>query len=470
MNTNIILLYCISAIICTPPPIINPVYEVFTVESPLQKQNNDASKNLKRLQDSKQYVANNKVIVEILDEGVSEEHELKITSKNLPTDAYYSSYGQILSFPEKQALQLISNECQKFNNKGVKVTDSECFAYYEKNGNNYKFSYKYELFSDEYIIVKYKFIVTKSTLQILYRQESISVVNIYSDGVCDYKFIIPKKYKNLGLKNNQFKKESDYIYTYNDNCPSETIDDVIRIAPKKGNWKGEMSNYLKSSTPISGDATLIFPRLYRGGKNKNDNYEIINDEGTELKESDLIKDKIFLEVKLPGTNKKNEGVNLKTVFSNNLEEDFDFYPTEEFLELEQNIDDKIKAKVDEIINDQNSEFKGYPNYYKIGKFVNSHITYDLSYLGKNLTALEIFEGQRGVCEHYTTLYNTMLNCIGIKTQRIFGWAFEGENTSGDENTVGHAWTLALINNNGISKYMELDSTWDLFEGVPVDIF
>ena len=208
----------------------------------------------------------------------------------------------------------------------------------------------------------------------------------------------------------------------------------------------------------------------RGGKNKNDNYEIINDEGTELKESDLIKDKIFLEVKLPGTNKKNEGVNLKTVFSNNLEEDFDFYPTEEFLELEQNIDDKIKAKVDEIINDQNSEFKGYPNYYKIGKFVNSHITYDLSYLGKNLTALEIFEGQRGVCEHCTTLYNTMLNCIGIKTQRIFGWAFEGENTSGDENTVGHAWTLALINNNGISKYMELDSTWDLFEGVPVDIF
>ena len=157
---------------------------------------------------------------------------------------------------------------------------------------------------------------------------------------------------------------------------------------------------------------------------------------------------------------------MKTVFSNNLEEDFDFYPTEEFLELEQNIDDKIKAKVDEIINDQNSEFKGYPNYYKIGKFVNSHITYDLSYLGKNLTALEIFEGQRGVCEHYTTLYNTMLNCIGIKTQRIFGWAFEGENTSGDENTVGHAWTLALINNNGISKYMELDSTWDLFEGVP----
>ena len=66
------------------------------------------------------------------------------------------------------------------------------------------------------------------------------------------------------------------------------------------------------------------------------------------------------------------------------------------------------------------------------------MTYDLDYLGRDLTALEIFEEKRGVCEHYTTLYNAMLNYIGIKTQRIFGWAFDKDNTSGDENTIGHA--------------------------------
>ena len=465
--TFLIFLYFISVfIICTPPPIPKPPYEVTTIESPIQKKNTQYSKNLKRLQDSKQYVANNKVIVEILDEGVSEEHELKITTKNLPTGTYYKSYVQTLSFSDGQTLSLISNECQKFKNTGDEVKDSACTAKYEKNGNNYKFNYEYELFSDEYIIVKYKFTITESTKQILYRQESIYVSNLYSDGFCDYKFIIPEKYKNLGLQNNNFQKESDYIYTYNNNCPSERIDDVIRIAPKGGKWKGEMSFYLESSSPFSGDVTLKFPRLYRGGKNKNDNYEITNDEGNELKESDLITDTIFLNTKLSGINKKKVGVNLQTAFSNNLEEDFDFYPTEDFLVLEQNIDDKIKAKVNEIINDQNSEYKDYPDYYKIGKFINSYMTYDLDYLGRDLTALEIFEEKRGVCEHYTTLYNVMLNYIGIKTQRIFGWAFDKDNTSGDENTIGHAWTLALISNNGNSKYMELDSTWDLFEGVP----
>ena len=80
-----------------------------------------------------------------------------------------------------------------------------------------------------------------------------------------------------------------------------------------------MSFYLESSSPFSGDVTLKFPRLYRGGKNKNDNYEITNDEGNELKESDLITDTIFLNTKLSGINKKKVGVNLQTAFSNNLE-------------------------------------------------------------------------------------------------------------------------------------------------------
>ena len=43
------------------------------------------------------------------------------------------------------------------------------------------------------------------------------------------------------------------------------------------------------------------------------------------------------------------------------------------------------------------------------------MTYDLSYSGKKLTLKEIYQGKKGVCEHYTLLYNAMLNSIGIKT-------------------------------------------------------
>jgi len=164
-------------------------------------------------------------------------------------------------------------------------------------------------------------------------------------------------------------------------------------------------------------------------------------------------------VTLPGKN--NIGINLHTAFSNNLDEEFVFYPSENLLELDENIDEAIKSKAQEIINDPNSQYKDYPDYYKIGKFVNSHIEYDLNYKGRNLTSLEIFEGKKGVCEHYTILYNAMLNAIGIKTIQIVGWAFNKDTVSGDKNSVVHAWTGALINN----KFMELDATWDLFEGI-----
>ena len=132
----------------------------------------------------------------------------------------------------------------------------------------------------------------------------------------------------------------------------------------------------------------------------------------------------MLNVKLPASGKLQPGIKLHTAFSNKLEEEFTFYPTEELLDLEQDIDNTIKAKAQEIINDPDSEYKDYPDYYKIGKFVKNHITYNLSYHGANLTAKQIYDTQKGVCEHYTILYNAMLNSIGIKTKKIFGWAFD----------------------------------------------
>ena len=462
-----LLVFFISAIICTPPPIPKPAYEIVTLESPVQGGNTIDSKNYKRLSDSKQFVANNKVIVEISDNGVTEEHELKITTENLANGYTYKYYGQTINVADGKALTLISKECKKYNNTDEESTiNNECISNLKIDGNKYKFEFNYTLYNDEYILVKFKFTITQTTREILYRQESISISGIYPDGTCDYQFIIPEAYKNLGLQNNILTKESEYKYIYNNHCPDEQITDVIRLAPKEGYWKGEMTFYVKSDTAFIGDLTLKFPRLYRGGKNKNKNYELKTDENTVLKESNFIEDQIMLNVNLPASGKLQPGIKLHTAFSNKLEEEFTFYPTEELLDLEQDIDNTIKAKAQEIINDPNSEYKDYPDYYKIGKFVKNHITYDLSYHGADKTAKQIYDEQKGVCEHYTILYNAMLNSIGIKTKKIFGWAFDKETTSGDENTIGHAWTLAVINNDGVSKYMELDATWGLFEGIP----
>ena len=90
------------------------------------------------------------------------------------------------------------------------------------------------------------------------------------------------------------------------------------------------------------------------------------------------------------------------------------------------------------------------------------MTYDLRYAGMYLTPKEIYNLKAGVCEHFTILYNEMLNSIGIKTLYVSGWAFSNNETSGNKDTMSHAWTVALIDGN----WIELDATWGLFEGIP----
>ena len=49
---------------------------------------------------------------------------------------------------------------------------------------------------------------------------------------------------------------------------------------------------------------LTFPRFYKGGKIRNNNYRIIIYENKLLEKSDLIYDEIFLKAELPGKNNK----------------------------------------------------------------------------------------------------------------------------------------------------------------------
>jgi hypothetical protein len=259
------------------------------------------------------------------------------------------------------------------------------------------------------------------------------------------------------LKDNLLTKESDNEYLYKA-CPITRINDVIRFTPKESYWKASVGIYLKSQPPFSNDISLTFPQYYKGGKIANKFYKLMNNENMSLKESDYIYNEIKLKVNLSANNKKNVGVEINTAFTNKLSNDFSVYASEQMYQLEENIDEAIKAKAQEIMNDQSTE----PLYKKIGKFVYSYIEYDLKYHGKNLTASQIFTEKKGVCEHYTILYNLMLNAVGIQTIKIFGWAFQKEETTANEKTIGHAWTAALID----GRWKELDATWGLFDGIP----
>ena len=459
----IIIFNILSIITSSPPPIPQPHYQTF-IETPIVQIDDNQKSSLKNLEEIKIISESTNVNVYFTENERIEEHRIKITPLNLESGLYFpgTSFSQIM--PDGKILKLNSNFCEKDSiPEGEKdLEKNKCTAEFIENGQEYKFKYNFILRKDEHIIITYNISIIKESKEILYKQESVSVSSVYKTGNCTFKFIIPDYYTNLGLKNNLLEKKSDRVYAYEGECPSEVISEVIRYAPNQSFWKAQVNIYCSSSSKISKYVNLTFPRYYRGGKNKNKNYKITLYDNTKLKESELIKDETFLKVTVPGKNNTKIGVNLKTAFSNVLREKFDVYPSENYYQIEGNIDEVIKAKVQEIINNSSSQYKDYPDYYKIGKFVFSYMTYDLSYHGKEKTALEIYNEKRGVCEHYTILYNAMLNSIGIKTLNTFGWAFSNDETSANQDSIGHAWTVALIDNN----WIELDATWDLFEGIP----
>ena len=369
-----ILLSFVSLIICSPPPIPEPVYEPLVIKDTLPQRENYEYSSMKNLEEnpSKQITEINKEERNYLENGYSVEHEIKMSNLNLQNDYRFRYYQVSFKKIEGQSFELISNSCQVSKISGDNPRDPNCISGLLTDEKYYNITFNYSLYNDEYLIVKYNYKIVKEKKDILYRKEAINIPKDDNGATCDFKFIIPESYTNLGLKNNILDKESENIFIFNKECPNEIKQDVIRFTPKISYWKAEIGFYLESSSPIDKNLTITFPRFYKGGKIRNNNYQIITYENKLLEESALIHDEIFLKAELPGKNNKEIGLNIFTSFSNNLNEEFNLY-TESVYELDTNVDTTIKTKAEELINGITSVSE---KFYKIGAFVNSHITYD----------------------------------------------------------------------------------------------
>ena len=408
----------------------------------------------KRLQESEPSISiqNSSATIHFFDEYQTIEHKIILLPKNLQGNNCFKGY----SFPVTgTTLKDISSSCEIIN----KSSKKECTATYKQETNKIIFSFKGNLCTGDTLTLYYKYNEMKNTKEILYKVETV-VIPIVSDAIfCDYTYIIPEGFINLGLKNNILTKKSNTTYTYYGQCPTETKTDQIRYSPEKVYWNANTEISLEYPTKFTSEVIFIFPRYYLGGKIKNKIYQLSSLENDIYKESNYIYDYTKYKFQVYSVNKKKVGVKLITNFTNNLNEVFSIYFPDSYYKIDTStIDKEIIDKANEIIKEKSDK----PNYYKLGNFVNSYMTYDTSYAGKELTLKEIYEGKKGVCEHYTLLYNAMLNAIGIKTLYLSGWAFSKSETSGNKETGGHAWTAALIDN----KWKELDATWGLFEGVP----
>ena len=447
---------------CSAPPPPKPI-EITIIESPpvIKKENNFLIKSFKKLDSdsAKQVKQNSTSVVKFYKDYKIEEHEMIFIPQNLPNGKIFAFWGFSMDSSGINLDEII-NSCQIIDNNGVATKDINCNASISFNSEDSRIelSYNYSLHNTETlkIYLKYKRELDK---EILYKTENVLFPLISGFSFCNYTYILPEGYKSLGLTQNILIKESDNIYTYYGNCPQQTIYDTIKFCPEKTYWKAEAITFLNNPQKFKYDATFLFPRYYRGGKLKNTFYKITSSKNETYEEENVIYDDVKYKVVVPTPNQETVSANLNTGFINDLKADFKVYINESYYAInDTDIPEEIKNKAQEIIKNNTDK----PYYYSIGKFINSYLTYNISLTGANFTVKEIFDKKQGVCEHFTKLYNSMLNSVGIKSLYISGWAFQGNEISGDQDTIGHAWTAALIDN----KWIELDATWGLFEGIP----
>ena len=464
MKIKLLLLSVILILInCTSPPIPEPALKLIPEPAIMvSSKNNDNS--LKKLEENTAdtIIENSTVIIKFLeDDKIEEHHQIIFRAENLPSGNFYSSKNFIISLNEGQDLENIDNICEKMEKSEDNPDNNNCEVTINKYDDFYMFLYRFKLYNNEHIIINYSYNITKSIPEILYRQESV-IIPDYNQGFCDYTFIIPEGYISLGLQDDSIlTNKSNEIYTYYGNCPSYSKEEIIRFTPKESFWKANIGIYSELSEGFSNNVNISFPRYYQGGKLNLRYYRLFPYENNTFNKKDIILDDLYYNISISSINKRKIGIELYTAFSNKLNYKFNVIFPEIYYEVNNDqIDPTIKKKAEQIINDKNY-YPGYPDYYKLGKFVYSNINYNENYISKNYSPLEIYYLKAGVSNHLTLLYNTMLNAVNIPTLTIVGWAFKKAETTGYNSTFNHTWTAALID----GKWIELDTTWDLFEGV-----
>jgi hypothetical protein len=85
------------------------------------------------------------------------------------------------------------------------------------------------------------------------------------------------------------------------------------------------------------------------------------------------------------------------------------------------------------------------------EFVHSYITYDFSYVGRILSAEDVYAGRHGVCVEYSHLFISFANAVGLETRYVVGYVIVNKSVAQD-----HAWVLVKLSDG---SWLPVDPTY-----------
>ena len=376
---------------------------------------------------------------------------IKLKCKLNNKKSYYKKYGLYL------------DDSIKIENLKIKLDRNDASGEFNEDDN--KINLKFVLRNEETLTININYI-EKEVDEEYYISKCVNIPKFASDSVGFLSFTFNNDYEFINLENNLLKQNKDNLneFFWVGITPEEGIDDTIRITQKKSKWNYNIKKTFKVPKGIINKVNIMTPLYCKYGN--------INILDIKLKNNqcDYLDDKYIKILETFQYNFFYENLETKEGFLK-IDVDFENYSTiswkvpkiliEKYKPKDSVEDKKYFEKLCKDILKKDK--RDINDVTKIGQYVHSEIEYDIDYHGKNLTSKEILKCKKGVCEHFSQLFNSLLNSIGYETLHVSGIAFKEDNG----NIVGrelHGWSIVKID----GKWLPFDPTWNLLNGkIPV---
>ena len=250
-----------------------------------------------------------------------------------------------------------------------------------------------------------------------------------------------------------FDYNYDNTYTWSGVIPLNGIAELFEMTLKEATWLVSTVIDINSRSESLNNLKLEIPVNYVGGNNTILEYNISTSQGTGQDIIKKEKDKIL--ARFIKYNSSSGFVRIDAKIKNNYNNfywmnDFDISET---LDINNDYISEYNTLIAKIINEDKTNL---PVHIKIAKWVNKNITYDISFVGKDLTSKDILHFKRGVCEHYAILYQDLLRSIGIPAKTVSGISYDFDKNKFEN----HAWVMVNYN----SQWLPIDPTWGIYSG------
>ena len=368
--------------------------------------------------------------------------EVKFTLKAVACQGlYYTSYTHIFDLDSN--IIMISAEV---NGREIKPN----FAFHRLNFN-------FSLHNNQSLPIRFVYIKEPLEKKKFYNQIHVGLSSALYGRKAHYTLNISKDLVICRIDDNFFKDKGNGTYSWQGIVPYGGKNTLIALTPIKSKWKIYKKDCFFSNGGNIHYTTLKIPKYFESANNKILSYNVKNNSSDYLDGFHIIQIRDKIESIYENLNTPNGFIIFDVTLENTSNQPFECLKEVNIPQDEEINKIKFKTLANKIIEDDKSNI---PNYVKIGKWIKKNLTYKLSFAGRRLTAIEILECKQGVCEHFTILYNALLNSINIPAIYAYGHTVEGSANNEINPNLGHCWTVAKINN----KWIGLDVTWGILTG------